>query len=143
MTDGVRSGPDLDSSTTDNRAPDPDAPTIETRVRRKLVRAWRELDGGRSKNAIEYFTEIIQLAPQCFEAYCGRGRAYYTRQQYQNAYIDFTNAIKINPSDYEVREQRSRALRGLGRENDAAVEYAIAGRMRMAQWDSEDSATKE
>lgn len=49
--------------------------------------------------AIGYFSKAIELCTNYDYAYSGRGQAYHKKSQFENAIIDYTEAIRFDPSN--------------------------------------------
>lgn len=53
------------------------------------------------KNALADYTKAIQLEPNNYDAYLGRGKVERLLKDYNNSIKDYTKAIELNPSDYK------------------------------------------
>ena len=56
------------------------------------------MDKQNYNKAIEYFTKVIQINPNNFEAYNGRGLAYLYMQNFNSSVENFTKSIQLNPN---------------------------------------------
>jgi len=85
---------------------------IQTKVKALLSKGIEKMekDTDHSKvEAIELFSQVIQLDPNHDEAYCLRGTVMYQLERYEEALKDYNRAIQINPytddSNYYLRGQ--------------------------------------
>lgn len=53
--------------------------------------------------AIELYSEAIKAHPEMDMAYCNRGVAYVKKKQYQLAFADLTDAVRINPNNAQAQ----------------------------------------
>ena len=58
--------------------------------------------------AIDLATRALELKPKCFEAYYARARAKRDDQQYSSAQTDLMEALRLAPSNREVRRLLTR-----------------------------------
>ena len=87
---------------------------------------------GRYGEAINAYTEAIQLKPQDAQAYLLRGRAYHARNEpgdLDAAVADFTTGIGLAPKDSELLYNRSMAYRDLGDEEKSHEDAEAARRL--------------
>ncbi|GHT83929.1 hypothetical protein FACS1894137_06260 [Spirochaetia bacterium] len=73
------------------------AEAVACRKRGKELRENEDYEG-----AIREFSKAIELEPDYYSAYVGRGLAYQGKEEYDRAIADFTRAIKIDPDAKDV-----------------------------------------
>ena len=71
------------------------------------------------KNAIEIYTEAINLNPDNMLAHVKRGTAYLDSKNYHAAIADFTKNLLLYPNDYDTYEKRTVAYISVGDLNSA------------------------
>lgn len=64
----------------------------------------------RYSESIAAFTQAIRLDPQCPGYYMGRATVYAALGQYGNAFVDYAQTLKVDPT-YEPAREASRELR--------------------------------
>ena len=69
---------------------------------------------GHFDDAIEEYTEAIQLDPQFLLAYIKRGVAYHNLQEYERAIEDFDEALRLDSESALAYKSRGDSLRMLG-----------------------------
>lgn len=69
-------------------------------AQRKVDDGWVEWYGGNYEKSVGIFNEAINLDPNDFEGYYGRGTAYLHLKKYSQAISDFNKVIQINPNHY-------------------------------------------
>ncbi len=75
------------------------------------------------QEAIEHYTEAIQLDPDYAKAYLNRGYAYDGLGQHQRAIEDFDKAIQLEPDDAVAYNNRGAAYYYLGQYQRAIEDY--------------------
>jgi tetratricopeptide (TPR) repeat protein len=61
-------------------------------------------DRGDIDLAIADYTQAIRIDATLVPAYNNRGNAYYTKKEYQQAVIDYTQALKLEPNNAEAKK---------------------------------------
>jgi tetratricopeptide (TPR) repeat protein len=77
----------------------------------------------KSEEEIERLSKIIDENPEDAEAYLKRGNAFYNRQQYVKAILDYNKAIEVNPDYTDAYNNRGIALNNLQRYEEAIKDY--------------------
>ena len=82
-------------------------------------KSGEEADNSAEKNrhyqeSVKYFTNAIQHSPESAEAYNGRGLAYLSKGELNNALADFSKAIKLDQRSAEAYNGRSAVYRAKG-----------------------------
>ncbi|WP_193199894.1 tetratricopeptide repeat protein [Nostoc sp. MG11] len=83
-------------------------------------------EGGKFQEAIEDFTQAIELDSQNALAYNRRGDAFYRLGDYQKAQADSSQAIVLNPQDANAYYDRGFSLYELGKYKEAIADYTQA-----------------
>ena len=84
-----------------------------------LARGVEEMNGGRSRQAIETFSEVIRRMPSFTEAWNKRATAYFLVRRYRESIADCKQVLKRNPRHFG-------ALSGLGQIYLAQDDYVQA-----------------
>ena len=69
--------------------------------------------------AIAQYDAAIYCAPQSFEAYMGRGEAYYCSRDYARAAADFSRAVELRPASSRALSARARTCLAGGQSDTA------------------------
>jgi tetratricopeptide (TPR) repeat protein len=86
---------------------------------------------GDNERAINDFTEALRLNhPDTAMVYRNRGTAYLEGEQYDQAIVDFTAVIRLEPSDVSAYNSRGVAYRNKGDYDRAIADYDEAIRLR-------------
>ena len=75
----------------------------DIQTRKRIARLY--LSAGSPSRALEFFREILRQQPQDFDAYAGLGEAEFARGNYRTARTDFRVALRLNPTDEEIRKR--------------------------------------
>jgi len=75
------------------------------------------------KEAITAFNKSIELNPNIFEAYFGRGFAYHCLNQYERAIRDYNKTIEMDPNIFEAYFARGLAYADLRQLKEAMQDY--------------------
>jgi tetratricopeptide (TPR) repeat protein len=98
----------------------PDAATI-------LDEASRAAAGGNPDEAIALLTKALELTPRLWQAFQYRGQLYLCRPDGVNAaLLDFNQAIRLAPNELHLYLLRGQALRLLGDEVPARMDFETA-----------------
>ena len=76
------------------------------------------------------FNEAVRLSPTLFKAYYNRGKNRLAINNIEGALADFDKATSLNPEHPKAHEFFGDALMQAGKENEAALHWAIAERLR-------------
>jgi tetratricopeptide (TPR) repeat protein len=79
-------------------------------------------NNGEYDKALECYNRMIELEPEYFLGYAGRGEIYSEFARYDEAIADFDTAIRLNPEDDEAYFEKGQVLEKLG-DYTSAVEY--------------------
>jgi tetratricopeptide (TPR) repeat protein len=79
--------------------------------------------------AVRHFTAALRLAPNYWEAYYERARAYTEKKEYDKAVADCTAALRINPRDALCYAARGNAHEGRKDYEQAIKDYAESIRL--------------
>ena len=71
----------------------------------------------------------IKLCPDCFETRCSRGLAFARINDFQNALIDYSEAIALKPNSANAFYNRALAYKNLGHFEEAIGDYSEAIRI--------------
>lgn len=80
--------------------------------------------------AIEAFTQAIEIEPRYAEAYVKRGLAYYRSQAYETAIADYTETLKLKRYQADAYASRGDAYQALGNLQRAIEDYSAALKKR-------------
>ena len=80
--------------------------------------------------AHECFEKAVSLSPTLFKARFNRGKNHLLLHHYAEAAADFDCATSIKPEHSRAHELFGDALAQLGKEEEAAIQWAIAERLR-------------
>ena len=101
---------------------------LDKRVNRLSAIEWLEkglalMESGKYQDAIEAYSEAIELNPNYVKAYNNRGVAYRNLGEYQQAMRDYGRAIEIDPNYVEAYNNRGIAYAKLGDYRQAIRDY--------------------
>lgn len=100
---------------------------------------WPDAIGGRAvgdesqgryeyEAAIRYFTRIIELGEVSEEnlgnAFYNRGNAFYSTGAYEQAILDYSRALRLNPDNADAYYNRGNSYANLGRDDRAIRDYS-------------------
>ena len=74
--------------------------------------------------------EAVRLSPTLFKAYYNRGKNRLAIHNTEGALADFDKATSLKPEHPKAHEFFADALMQAGKENEAALHWAIAERLR-------------
>ena len=74
--------------------------------------------------------EAVRLSPMLFKAVYNRGKNRMALDNIEGALADFDRAVSIKPEHAKVHELFGDALMRTGKEEEAALQWAIAERLR-------------
>jgi len=77
-------------------------------------------------NAVQYQTQWIQKYPKDSAAYIERGRAYDKMGQYEDALVDYSQALELDPKSARPLVYKAGALQALGRTKEAQSTLGLA-----------------
>ncbi len=96
------------------------------------------LNAGDFEEAVQYFSGVLQEAPEDEEAYLHRGEAYLGLGEYDLAMEDACTCVELDPDDVDGVFLRGRALFHLGAFHDATADFdyliRVEGRGSEGQW---------
>ncbi len=92
----------------------------------KVEEAWELEEDGDTNGAIKLFGEAIQLDSNNALAYYGRGTAYSSLEQNENALRDLNKSIELNPNDDFAYNNRGVVYKTLGQYERAIQDYSKA-----------------
>lgn len=99
-----------------------------------LIRKGITLDGmGEHHEACACYNRVIEMAPGNFKAYYNRGKSRLAQHLPEEAAGDFDKATSLKPDQASAHEKFGDALSLLGREEEAALQWTIAERLREQQ----------
>ena len=81
------------------------------------------------QEAIEHYSNAIQLIPEFTEAYNGRGLTYLSKEEFDKAIDNFSKAIELNPRSAQAYSGRSAVYRSLEEYDKAIVDSKKAIRL--------------
>lgn len=91
--------------------------------------AYRFIDAGHPREAIDLLSLAIKKDPNYYEAYYNRGVVFYLLKDYPKALDDFSKAISIDPKNPSAYASRGE-VHEIMRENEKAYsDYRTAARM--------------
>ncbi|MBC7812797.1 MAG: tetratricopeptide repeat protein, partial [Burkholderiales bacterium] len=76
---------------------------------------------GSYENAVEQYTQVVDMLPDDARAYIGRGNSYMSLGDYYAAIVDYAQAIELEPQNFDAVYNRGYAYLLLG-ENEAALQ---------------------
>ena len=77
-------------------------------------------------NSISDHNKVLQLNPNDYEALCSRGRMkFYDLKDSSSAFLDFKEAIKINPKNYRAHQDWADCLYECGSYYEAIEKYRL------------------
>ena len=95
----------------------------ESLYARKLEEGNKSYYQGNYNNAVERYSEAIQINPNSDKSYYNRGRAYYYLQDYNAAIADYTKAIKIDSQNASAYYNRGYVYTELQKYKEAVADY--------------------
>jgi tetratricopeptide (TPR) repeat protein len=90
-------------------------PATPGSARQHELRGRSLTTSGKYEEAIAELTEAIRLQPDLARAYNARGYVYLLKRDYQHALADFDEAIRLDPNYANAIQNRSLAVKGLGK----------------------------
>jgi Flp pilus assembly protein TadD len=57
--------------------------------------------------SLEYYEKITEILPPSYELFLERGNYFALVEKYEDAVVDFTNAIKLKPDDFQIYSLRA------------------------------------
>lgn len=96
-----------------------------------LVRKGITLDDlGNHLDACACYNEVLRIAPGNFKAYYNRGKSRLKQNLAEEAAADFDKATSLKPKNANAHQKFGDALSLCGKEEEAALHWAIAERLR-------------
>ena len=83
----------------------------------------------RNKEAIQSFEKATSIDPRNAEAWYNRGMVLCSQEQYEDAVDSLEKALEIDPQSAIVWHNKGVALKHLGRDTEARLAFACAGRL--------------
>lgn len=83
-----------------------------------------------NEEALKSFNKAIELRPHQFKGLYQRGKYFLSNNKPEEASADFDKAISIKPDHAKAHELFGNALSQLGKEDEAAIHWAIAESLR-------------
>ena len=84
------------------------------------------LNNGNIPQAIEKFTQAIQLEPSLVSCYCNRGSAFLQLGKIEQAIDDYNMAIKLKPDYAEAYGNRGMLYHEMGQDEQALRDFTMA-----------------
>ena len=84
-------------------------------------------------DAAPCFNEAVRLSPRLFKAVYNRGKNRLAQNDLEGAIADFDRATGIKPEHVQAHEFYGEALSRIGKTDEAALQWAIAERLREQQ----------
>lgn len=91
-----------------------------------LQRGFDALDRAESLTAIEHFSAVIDHAPEIAEGWYGRARAFYEKGDLGQALSDLSQALTLDPGNYEAIFGLAAIFEGLDQPHKALAAYRLA-----------------
>ena len=95
----------------------------DTLYAQKIEESWQAHNNKNFEKALKLFEEAINLNPNDYQGYFGRGTAYDSLKNYRQAISDFTQAIKLNPNFSMTYNNRGNAYYYLQNYTQAILDY--------------------
>ena len=76
----------------------------------KFEEANKFYEQGKFAEAIELYTQAIELNPNFADAYKNRGAAYVDLRQSERGIVDLNKALELKPNDFEALKQKLKRL---------------------------------
>jgi Flp pilus assembly protein TadD len=83
----------------------------------------------RNKEAMQSFEKATSIDPRNAEAWYNRGMVLCSQEQYEDAVESLEKALEIDPQSAIVWHNKGVALKHLGRDTEARLAFACAGRL--------------
>ncbi len=90
----------------------------------------REVDEGRPKKAIKYFTEAISASRNSAKLHHYRAGAYALDDKHEQAVVDYDNSVRLNPSYPDTYLDRGNSHYQLGHLETALKDFSEAIRLK-------------
>jgi tetratricopeptide (TPR) repeat protein len=90
----------------------------------------REVDEGRPKKAIKYFTEAISESRNSSKLHHYRADAYALDGEHEQAIVDYDNSVRLNPSYPDTYLDRGNSHYQLGHLKTALKDFSEAIRLK-------------
>jgi superkiller protein 3 len=78
---------------------------------------------GRMDEALQHFNRALEIEPDMYQAWHGRGVALHNLGRYEEAIISYNRALALESGNHEVWYYHGNALRNLGRYEEAIVSH--------------------
>lgn len=85
---------------------------------------------GRLRSALTILNKAVKLSPTSFMAVYGRGKNYLQMQKYEEAAADFDKATTLKPRHVTAHKLFGDALEKCGDDEGAAIQWAVADKLR-------------
>ncbi|RRB02955.1 tetratricopeptide repeat protein [Larkinella rosea] len=92
----------------------------------KLAEARKLMQQGKFREAIQPLNQAIDADGGNFEAFNSRGVAHYELKDYENALLDYEQAIQLKPDFYKPYYNRAKLKTARGETDPALKDYAEA-----------------
>ncbi|MGA0559877.1 tetratricopeptide repeat protein [Larkinella sp. VNQ87] len=92
----------------------------------KLAEGRSLMQQGKFREAISPLNDAINADASNYEAFNSRGVAYFELKDYENALLDYEQAIKLNPEFYKPYYNRAKLKTARGETDAALKDYAEA-----------------
>ncbi len=86
--------------------------------------------GGRTKDAMDQYQQVLQSHPDNSEAHDDLGVALASEGKVEEAAIHFAEALRLNPDNANAHYNLGNSLLDIGKINDAITEYELALRIQ-------------
>ncbi len=104
-------------------APSSPAPEV---LQAMIEQGIAQYENGQHQQAIDTFNEVLNMDPENFLAYNGRGTVYTDLQAYEKALADYTQSIENAPQFPHAYYNRGRVYRLLGQDDEALTDLQKA-----------------
>jgi TonB family protein len=83
--------------------------------------------------SVEDYTKAILKEPKNHDTYRNRAIRYMQSREYDNAIVDLSIAIQLNPKDPVTYDLRAKAYRAIGRESSAVADEKQSGKLEFPE----------
>jgi tetratricopeptide (TPR) repeat protein len=98
-------------------------PSVLPRTQAYTYRGLAYAAQQQTDQAIADFSQAIGIDPMNADAFYGRARMHYLKDDYQRAVTDFTTTLALHPSFAEAYDQRGNAYDDMGKPEKAMADY--------------------
>ena len=90
-----------------------------------IEEAKKELDSGNLYKAMELFLQVNDKEGPTAETYCGLGIISYYQERFEDAFVLFSESLKLNPTDTDAFLNLLDAAKACGRVKDAQEFFTV------------------